>query len=69
MSVERRWRKHCAKVTWHRREWTFPRSHRWALIALLASPFVWCYDPWECMTCDRRAREELVKHRFDERAA
>jgi len=45
-------------VTWHRREWWFPRSHRWALVALLALPLLWLCDPW--------AREELVKRGFDE---
>ena len=28
------------EVTWNGREWTLPRSHRWALIALLALPIV-----------------------------
>jgi len=66
MPQERRWYQDCAKVTLHHREWTFPRSHRWALIALLALPFLWWCDPWVCMTCDRRAREKLVKRGFDE---
>ncbi|MGA2704608.1 MAG: hypothetical protein ABSH35_26375 [Isosphaeraceae bacterium] len=40
MPEERRWCKHCARMTWHRREWTFPRSPGLALIALLALPLV-----------------------------
>ncbi len=66
MPLERRWCKHSARVTWHRREWTFSRSQRWALIALLALPFVWWYDPWDCTVCDRRARRELVSRGSDD---
>jgi hypothetical protein len=66
MPQERRWCKYCARMTWHHREWRFPRSQGWGLIALLALPFVWWYDPWNWMTCDRRAREELAKCGFNE---
>ena len=44
MLLKRRWCKDYAKVTWHRREWSFPRSPGLALIALLALPLVWWYD-------------------------
>ena len=38
--LERRWCKHCGGVTWHRREWTFSGSHRWAVIGC-----------WPCPSC------------------
>ncbi len=66
MPQESHWCKHCAKATWHRREWPFPRSPELALTALLPLPFVWWHDPWDCTMCDRRARRELVKDGFGE---
>jgi len=60
MPVDRRWCKHCVKVTWHLREWSFPRSPALGLIALLALPIVWWYDPWDWTVCDRRAKREPV---------
>ncbi len=63
MALERRWCKHCARMTWHRREWTFPRSPGLALMALLALPLVRWYDPWDCTACDRRARRDLSEKR------
>ncbi len=47
------------------REWTFQRSHRWVLIALLALPFVWWYDPWNFSACLAAGFSALTASRHD----
>jgi len=59
--VQELWKSDLASPGMDFPAFAWARSDRVASLAL-----VWWYDPWDCMTCDRRAREELVKQGFDE---